>query len=399
MTELKPPGWYLDLANLPFFDQPTTFPPLVPKPPDPFTGYPATYVHGEAWPSVLPSGASVPARAWNSGMPPIAHIPYDQLPFPESVSSGGILPFPPERPPAYPFAPSLSEYGITPDDPTGAALGMLPPGSWLRGAWNHFSVPHDVMTGELDPQSDEARARTLGLAGLMTGIPRSGSLGVGGSFRGASSLPTDEATRMLRAQAMGFRTDMPLYHATAAPDFRQFDPAMFGSTTGVRTGLKGIWSFLDPEMASRFAEIAARRTGGDPRIIPLVFRSDKPAQIMLKRDPDLLNIDATIDWAWENKFDSIMFKNYSGPGGKRGSILVVKDPNQLRSPFALFDPARRKSADLLAGIAAIGASPLIFGSGTSAVNDDRLEGWPYEDVAVDSSTVAPPRPQSSVFGR
>ena len=40
---------------------------------------------------------------------------------------------------------------------------------------------------------------------------------------------------------------------------------------------------------------------------------------------------------------------------------MFRDPNQLRSPFARFDPARRDSADLLAGVAVPGGPAPVLG--------------------------------------
>jgi hypothetical protein len=55
--------------------------------------------------------------------------------------------------------------------------------------------------------------------------------------------------------------------------------------------------------------------------------------------------------AWAQGHDSVLLKNYTLPGGISGDVLVVRDPAQLRSPFAQFDPAKRYSRDLLAGLA------------------------------------------------
>lgn len=42
-------------------------------------------------------------------------------------------------------------------------------------------------------------------------------------------------------------------------------------------------------------------------------------------------------------------RNYTTPGGRSGQdIVVVRDPAQIRSRFAAFDPARRSDSDLLA---------------------------------------------------
>jgi hypothetical protein len=43
--------------------------------------------------------------------------------------------------------------------------------------------------------------------------------------------------------------------------------------------------------------------------------------------------------AWETDNDSMVLKNYISPGGKRGDVLVVRDPAQLRDLKARFHPA------------------------------------------------------------
>jgi hypothetical protein len=67
-------------------------------------------------------------------------------------------------------------------------------------------------------------------------------------------------------------------------------------------------------------------------------------------------IAATLDYLWSQGYDAVMLKNYTSLGGKKGDILVVKNPAQLRSPYAKFDPRQRNSRDLLAGIAGSAAA-------------------------------------------
>ncbi len=69
--------------------------------------------------------------------------------------------------------------------------------------------------------------------------------------------------------------------------------------------------------------------------------------------------------------DAIMCHNLpTAAGGK--SILVVKERNQLRSPYAAFDPDKRNSSDLLAAV------PWLATAGASA----------YELVPVDNDPFA-----------
>jgi hypothetical protein len=60
---------------------------------------------------------------------------------------------------------------------------------------------------------------------------------------------------------------------------------------------------------------------------------------------------ATLQGSWDKGFDAVLIKNYASPAGKSGDILVVKDPAHLRSPYAQFDPSKRQSRNLLAGVA------------------------------------------------
>jgi len=64
-------------------------------------------------------------------------------------------------------------------------------------------------------------------------------------------------------------------------------------------------------------------------------------------------IQASLKQAWNQGHDAVMLRNYTAPGGRSGDILVVKDPAQLRSPTAKFDPRKRNSSDLSASIAAL----------------------------------------------
>jgi hypothetical protein len=70
--------------------------------------------------------------------------------------------------------------------------------------------------------------------------------------------------------------------------------------------------------------------------------------------------------AWDQGYDAVIVKNYTAPGGRTGTVLVVKDLAQLRSPFAKFDPTKRNSSDLLAGLAGAGVlAPVALQDGES----------------------------------
>ncbi len=139
-----------------------------------------------------------------------------------------------------------------------------------------------------------------------------------------------EMAGLQRARDMGFRTDMPLYHGTDR-EFTEFDPTKFGSTTRAAPAALGVWVARDPEVADNFAAVAASRKGGSPQVIPLLHRANKPGAIRLSGDEMDHEIAATLANAFDAGHDAVMLKNYTLPSGKNGDVLVVKNPNQLRS--------------------------------------------------------------------
>lgn len=169
-------------------------------------------------------------------------------------------------------------------------------------------------------------------------------------------LPMDEASRMARARAMGFYTDMPLYHGTSA-EFRAFDPARRGRMTQAESAREGVWLTTDPQLADLYARESASRVGGYPQVYPLLHRAQRPAKLQLSGHESEGQVAATLAHAWDQGFDAVMVLS---PNNK--PRLVVKNEAQLRSPFAAFDPAKKDSRDLLAGVAGFGLFAPLAGS-------------------------------------
>lgn len=165
-------------------------------------------------------------------------------------------------------------------------------------------------------------------------------------------LPMDFASRMARAEAMGYRLK-PVYHGTALKDgqpFNAFDPASTGGrTSGSLAGREGVSVTPSPELASEFAQLAAQRTGGDPAVMALLHRTERPAVLTLDGTERNLEVAATLSDAFRGKHDAVVMRNYTSPGGMPGQTAVVlKEPNQLRSINAAFDPDKANSSDLMA---------------------------------------------------
>jgi hypothetical protein len=218
-----------------------------------------------------------------------------------------------------------------------------------------------VDTGEVTPRA----AVQLGLGGLGSGAslaPR-GALAAGG----ARLAPRLDPAALEGARRMGFNVDRPLFHGTPAPDFAAFAPVPWEA---VRTGrAPGIWTAENPEVAANFSVPELRERLGltalpgnpasresTPRILPLFGRSENPARPLILAPGDRWgDINRTIaDW-FAGGHDAVQLRNYGmfpelGPQ----SIWGFRDPNQLRSWFARFDPSKRSSDDLLAASAVPG---------------------------------------------
>lgn len=165
------------------------------------------------------------------------------------------------------------------------------------------------------------------------------------------ALAMDAASRMARAREMGFRTDQPVFHGSASPDITAFDLGRGGATSGSAVGRMGVSVALDPAVAEEFAQAAAKKSGGNAQTYPLLARKSKAAAIRLSGDEKNNEIAATLGDAWDKGYDAVLLRNYTTPGGKTGAdVLIVKDPAQLRSPAAAFDPAKRNSPDIMGAL-------------------------------------------------
>jgi hypothetical protein len=252
-------------------------------------------------------------------------------------------------------------------DAVGGLADMLI-GQPYRSMNNLLSRPY--VSG--DPQAAEDAFNVAGAAmvgGLAAPRPRN-SLGTVGRPE-PPSLPMDEASRMARAREMGFHP-RPHYHGTAAT-FDQFDLTRGGQTSGARAGGLGVSVSPSADVANEFATLAANKSGGDPSVMPLMIRPGKPAAIQLTGAEKNLEVAATLDDAFKQGYDSVVLKNYTTPGGGQGNVVVVvRDPSQLRSTSAAFDPAQAHSPNLLA---ANGGRPgALAGASINALADNQPTG-------------------------
>ena len=230
-------------------------------------------------------------------------------------------------------------------------------GPKLGGALQMVS-PVGIVTSAEDAVYHAGRGEYLPMTVAALGaVPGAGKLGgkaIGRAGKAiAEALPMDEASRMARAKEMGFFTDAPVYHGTATefPAFSLTPPARNSHGPLAQTGVS---TTRDPAYASDFAALSARLgTGSSPQVLPLVLRAEKPARI----DATGLSLEemaVAVRDAWAAGHDAMLIQNYTrGAFEKVASTdhVIVRNPNQLRSRFAAFDPSKRDLNDLLAGIA------------------------------------------------
>jgi hypothetical protein len=166
-------------------------------------------------------------------------------------------------------------------------------------------------------------------------------------------LSMDTEARMARAKEMGFRTNMPLYHGSGS----EFSAAQAIPTTAAGMETPGVSLAFDPQVANEFAT-ARGSEKTNPQVYPLLHRAERPTSLTLDGSETHGQVVATLRDAFDAGYDAVMVRNYTSPGGIGGqNIVIVRDANQLRSPNAVFDPARKFDPHLLAGISGLSVLP------------------------------------------
>jgi hypothetical protein len=217
--------------------------------------------------------------------------------------------------------------------------------SGLKG---YLDLMTSIDTGALTPEAMQALVFGNFAAGTLSA--EKGALGAFGAQSGRE-LPMDTASRMARAEEMGFRKLPITYHGTdkdISPGFL-LNPSE--RATAAPTAKAGIWTAENPEVAAYYADHAAGTgTPGGQSIVPVMARADKVA-IVDAKDAKMTEMAGAILDAWDSGYDAVRVINVDW-NGKPEVFWVFKDPKQLRSPNARFDPDQRDSSDLLSGKAA-----------------------------------------------
>ena len=242
-----------------------------------------------------------------------------------------------------------------------------------KARWAMPSLVRDTLGAGLDLLAGLDTGEVTPRAALQVGL---GGLGVGASIapRGALAMggtrlsPWEEtAARLARARQMGFDTSQYLYHGTAVPGFSAFSLAPQTSRL-TRGGIQapGIWTIENPEVASLFARLKASNQiagEGTPNVLPLFGRYVKKGDLDLTKMSYTDAVASLANSFDRHGYDAARIVNYHAdlpghPPITGQTAWVFKNPNQLRSVHAAFDPAKRNSSDLMAGVAAPGPAPV-----------------------------------------
>ena len=167
----------------------------------------------------------------------------------------------------------------------------------------------------------------------------------------SGDLPMDTASRMQRAEAMGFDPTDVQYHGTEA-DITSFIPSASGKMG------PGVYTTPSPSKASVFAGYPSPYAEGG-NVMPLLLRGD-----YIKR-ADAFDLRPEISGKEGQRIlnETLEGMGYAGSkAGERGSLApeaVTFDPRNVRSLFAAFDP-EYKGSNILGGAAtaAVGAGLL-----------------------------------------
>ena len=209
-----------------------------------------------------------------------------------------------------------------------------------------------------------------------------------GKARPYKELAMDEASRMQRAQEMGFDVDNPVYHGTRTKGdaIDAFDLEKAGSKTDAGYMGKGIY-FGNDKTANVYAGHYEFDPGHFPEggaVYPSYLALKSPLRLddkiengrsvdleLLARDALGLPREATA----EQVTQEALRQGYDGAIYSRGAgkyqEYVVYQPEKIRSKFAAFDPAKKDSSNLLAGAA---ATALGLGLARQQLNEEQRNG-------------------------
>ena len=159
-------------------------------------------------------------------------------------------------------------------------------------------------------------------------------------------LPMDEASRLARAREMGVDMDTTYYRGQQTPvdEMRKSERGLLGPGVYVNK----------PEMrsvAGEYALDAANRIGGDPMVYPLWGRGKVAtlADVEAAEEAVIKKMGRGAGMrTYKEINDELKARGFSGRESPQHGEVMFFEPSDMRSPRAVFDPAKKDSANLLA---------------------------------------------------
>jgi hypothetical protein len=149
----------------------------------------------------------------------------------------------------------------------------------------------------------------------------------------SGELPMDFESRMIRAEDQGFDIDTRYFHGTDK-DILAFDPALIGKGKGRTPAAlpQGFYFSRNPKVASEYA------VDDGANVIPVYLKTE-----------DLMT-----------RGDLQAFKDFNAGQGdsllsRSGDVMIVRNPDQIRSTSAAFDPDEIGNPNIMASPAPVGA--------------------------------------------
>jgi len=237
--------------------------------------------------------------------------------------------------------------------------GMAVPLSVVPVAGDIAGLAADTAMYATRPEERTFGNAAMTLAGLLPFVP-----GASTARAAEGALDMSQAARMQRAKEMGFDIETPMYHGTTT-DFDEFDLGKTGKNDSGWYG-RGIYLTPDPDTASAYTQYQdwAQRTGVDGANVMPVTASIKNPYYWPDGRKAALNKEESEQIRNElvsQGYDGVIVANkFADPKFADKYEVVAFYPNQVRSINAVFDPAKRNSANLMAGIAVapVGVSAL-----------------------------------------
>jgi hypothetical protein len=150
----------------------------------------------------------------------------------------------------------------------------------------------------------------------------------------------DQASRMARAREQGFDVDQTYYHGRQS-DFLEFAPT--------HSDARGYWLTDSADDASTFSR---KRGGAGANVMPVYARGDARNVDMAGSPFSPARLNEYLDASPSN---DLVFSDIDNFRRNRTSTTrVVRDPSNIRSTNAAFDPDQKDSSNLLAGLGAAG---------------------------------------------